>query len=299
MAFRKQALPIQFAGGVQTKQDAKQVDATQLIDLQNATFVKQTTLAKRNGYRALGQSVDGTASTYASAHGLAERDGELVLFADSQSYSYRSSSDTWSVIGDVSSVVATTRPIARTGTVQALADSATNRGVTVVAWEDSRGGVWASVVEAATQRVLLASTPINASSAGIGSPRVVAVGSNIAILYVDNGNGIIYCAIVNPSNPSATIVSQVLTDDLSTAVPAYDACPLGVTVVEPNDAVIAWAVSGGFRVGFLAPTGGLGAPVNGYPPTAFYSIGITGPLSISAANQDAGAFAVRDRKSVV
>ena len=174
MALRKQPLALQFGGGVSTKADAKQVPTTQLLNLENATFVREQTLAKRNGYVARGRAIDGALATYAGARGLAERDGELVLFSEKSSYSYRSSSDTWSDVGDVASVTCTTRPIARTGTVQTAPDAATNAGVTALAWEDSRGGVWCSVLEQASQRVILAPVQLDA---GGQRPRCVACGT--------------------------------------------------------------------------------------------------------------------------
>ena len=80
MPIRKAPLALQFAGGIETKIDAKQVPTTQLLDLQNCVFVKGTTLSKRNGYAAYSMAVDGEAALYSNPVGLAERDGELLLF---------------------------------------------------------------------------------------------------------------------------------------------------------------------------------------------------------------------------
>src|ERR1700690_754158 len=100
MALRPAPLPLQFAGGVDLKTDAKQVATTKLLDLQNCTFKKQTTLSKRNGYRALGRTVDG-GGTYGPVRGMGERDGELLVFDDQHCYSYRDSSDTFALAGNV------------------------------------------------------------------------------------------------------------------------------------------------------------------------------------------------------
>ena len=97
MALRKDSLAVTFAGGLNTKTDAKQVTIPKLLDLQNCVFTKDLTLSKRFGYGALGKQVDGSVATYSDARGLGARGNELVLFAGEQSYSHRESTDTWSL----------------------------------------------------------------------------------------------------------------------------------------------------------------------------------------------------------
>lgn len=281
MALRKQSLALQFAGGIETKQDPKQVPATKLLDLQNCTFIRQTTLAKRNGYQALGRVVDGMGGTYGNPRGLAERDDELLIFDDQQCYSYRNSSDTWAPAGKVGVASAKSTAIARTGTHQTQPDIASNGGVAACVWEDSRGGVWCSVLEDETGRILL-TQQLDAAGA---LPRCVAVGTVLHILWVNATT--IRLAVVNPATPELALVSSILTADLDPLNPVYDAEP--TTQTADNPAALAWSTPGGYRVGYLVAPGVLGTPLYGVPSIA---TALTGAVPSGIAVSWSAAFLV-------
>jgi len=277
MPIQKQPLPIAFAGGIESKTDSKQVPSTQLLNLENATFIKKSTLAKRNGYAALGQSIEEGGADLSGIVGMAKRGTELLTFDEDRAYSYRSSSDTWAEADEVSSVVATELPLARTGTNQTTPDHATNNGVTVIAWEDSRGGVYCSVLEDASKRILVAETSLDAT--GI-SPRCVAVGEVIHVYWAQSTTSRIYVAVINPATATDTPVPAILTEDLSSSNPSYDACD-GLPLYSPNrPAVMAWALQGGgYRVGYVHASGRLGSPVTSLPSVATYTDTVTGPIA--------------------
>jgi hypothetical protein len=282
----KQPLPLQFQGGIETRQDEKQVPATRLLDLQNATFIRSTTLAKRNGYRALGRIVDSEGVNYSDPVGLAvARDTELHLFDGERGLSYRESVDKWADAGPVASVTSTDKPIARTGTTQTTPDHATNGGVTVCAWEDSRGGVWMSIVETESGRLLLEPTQLDADGS---RPRCVPTGTVLHVYWANVPDGRIYCAVVNPTLPAALPVTLALTDDLSVTNPSYDACPFGVTDANPlatatmiseQPAIIAWVTALGWRLAYVHPSGVLGSPVTGLPSAATYPDDVTSGIA--------------------
>lgn len=279
MVLQPQPLPIQFAGGVETRQDSKQVPTTKLLVLENATFTKQTTLSKRNGYEALSKLIDGGSSEYDDPIGLAKRRDELLLFTDERCYSYRSSTDRWVDTGEVASIVADEQPIARTGTAQTMPDHATKSGVTVVAWEDSRGGVYASVVEAATGRILLAEVQLDSLGQ---APRCVPCGTVLHVYWTQSTTNRIYVAIVNPVMPTTTPVPAILIDDLSSTNPSYDACDAGPLYTSIGPAFIAWALQGGgYKVGYVHPSGLLGSPVTSLPSVTTWSDTITGPIAVA------------------
>lgn len=289
MPLAPQPLPIQFAGGVETQQDHKQVPATKLLTLENATFVKQSTLAKRNGYSALSKLIDGGSSEYGDVVGLASRQDELLVFAGERCYSYRDSRDRWVDTGEVLSTVATEEPIARTGTDQDTPDHATNEGVTVVAWEDSRGGIRCSVVEAATGRVLLADTLLDVNGL---QPICVPCGTVLHTYWRDS-NGRIWVAIVNPVTPTVTPVPIALVDNLSTSNPRFDATDGGPLYPEINPAVLAWAdASGGFRVGYVHPSGVMGSIITGLPVTAAWADATSGPIAVAVDRHEGEHIAV-------
>jgi hypothetical protein len=282
MPLEKAPLPIQFEGGIDTRTDSKQVPTTSLLDLQNCVFTKQTTLSKRTGYRALSTQIQNGGGDLANARGLAERDGEVILFTDKRCYSYRPSADRWANTGEVAATAATTLPIARTGSYQSQPDLAIRHGVSVYAWEDSRGGVWCSVIETATGRALQSQVQLD-SSALARSPRCLAVGEVLHVLWTREDLGQIFLAVVNPATPATAPVVSILTGDLDATKPFFDAEPAvnaPSAAFAQRPAVIAWAQSGGgYRVGYLAPSGVLGSPATSLPSVATYTDILTGPIS--------------------
>jgi hypothetical protein len=292
MALRKQPLPLTFAGGVETQQDAKGVPPARLLDLQNATFVRKTSLAKRNGYRALSTLLDTSSASYTSpagtstpAVGLAARDtGELLVLTGDKAYSYRESSGRWSTTGDIASVLASDRPLARTGTVQAMPDTATANGIRVTAWEDNRGGVWSQVIEEATGRVLQGQAQLSATGF---CPRVVVLDRTIQVLWL-TGTGAVqmFSTIYTTAAPYAAPTVQMVTDDVYPTNPVFDAttCTLYLGGVYASGVVLAWATPAGYRVGYLSSYGTLGSSVTGLPgPVAMTSAVdlVTGPIAVA------------------
>jgi hypothetical protein len=283
MALRKAPLPIQFSGGVDNRTDPKQVESTKLIDLQNGVFTRLTTISKRNGYRALSTQIQNGGGTIADARGLAIRDSERLLFTDKRCFSYRPSSDRWADSGEVAASTATTLPIARTGSYQTQPDVADRNGIRVVAWEDSRGGVWCSVFEATTGRILLSQTQLDAS-ASAKDVRCIAVGDFLHVLWTRADLKQVQLALINPATPAvAPVVSAVVTD-LGSTRPFWDACecPLGPNnVIDQRPGLIAWSQDGGgYRVGYIAPDGTLGSPLNGYPSVKTLANTMFGPIAI-------------------
>lgn len=276
MALQKAAAAVLFGGGVDTKTDAKQVIPGKLLDLQNCVFTKNLTLAKRNGYAVLSQAVDGQVAPYANPSGLARRGGELVLFADGKALSYRPSTSSWSPIGAVSSVYASGVPVGRTGTKQTAPDVAVNGGVTALAWEDSRGGVWCSALETSSARILLPPTQLDA--AGL-KPRCVAVGTVLHVLWVNGST--IYVAIINPVMASTVPTPIPLVLDLfaNASAQAYDVCPTfdQYAYDTSRPALIAWVAQNNvYHVGYLHPSGVLGSPVTNLPVVASWPISAAG-----------------------
>lgn len=289
MTVQPQPLAIQFAGGIETKQDSKQVPSVQLLNLENGMFIKRTTIAKRNGYAALSRQLE-DGSEYDGAIGMAKRGSELLLFNGERCYSYRPSTDRWADTGEVASITATERPIARTGTAQTVPDHATNGGVTVVAWEDSRGGVYCSVVEADGGRILLAETLLDADAI---SPRCVAAGTVLHVYYAVAASAELWCAVINPVAPEETPVPVVLTNDLSTTNPVYDATDAAIYYPTIAPAIMAWAdTAGGYRVSYVHPSGVLGSPVTGLPSAGTWADAITGPIAIETDRINGSALAL-------
>jgi hypothetical protein len=260
VALSRQPIAIPLVAGVNTKTDAKAVTPPSLIDLQNGVFSKAASIIKRNGYAALSQAVTAAGMDYSDARCLATRDDELLLLTVGAAYSYQDSVSSWAKIADAVSATASDRSVAHTGSNQTVPDAATSAGVRVVAWEDSRGGVWWTLVETAGERILRA--PAQLDQLGT-RPRCVAVGTVLHILYAQVAANRIYVAVINPATPLATVTPVVLTDDLSGANPSFDAVPTERT---NTPALIAWSRNGGgYRLGYVDASGVLGSPLTGHP----------------------------------
>jgi hypothetical protein len=279
MALQEGRIATRIAGGVETKLDPKSVPLTRLLDLRNGVFTRGGTVSKRSGFEALSTRIDATATSYSGTRALATRDDELILFCDSQTYSYRPSKDRWNQSGAAPAVTTTEAPVVRTGTTQTAADHATSNGITVIAWEDSLGGVWWSAIEEDTGRVLRVPAQLHASGQ---RPRCCPVGTVLHVYYCVPAEGTVYVLVVNPSDATASVSPTPLVLDLSTTVPSYDVEPTfgGYDTTEP--AAIAWCeAGGGYRVGYVHSSGVLGSPVTSLPSVATWADFTGGPIAVA------------------
>jgi hypothetical protein len=258
MALREVPVPLPFAAGVDTKSSELTAPAAKLLVLENGVFHKSLTIKKRNGYESFGTSVTGAGTSYTNAKALTRRGSEPVLLTDGTAYSHQDSLGSWNEVGSVTSVEMSDQSVAHTGSNQTIPDHADNGGVRLLAWEDSRGGIYWTLLEVDGGRVLRA--PAQLDSAG-QRPRCLKVGEVLHLVYATT-IGELRILVVNPAEPTATLTTAVLTTDLSTTNPSFDAIPTTLTN-EPG--LIVWAKStGGYRLGYLAPSGALGSPGNGY-----------------------------------
>ena len=280
MALQKLPVAVKFASGVNTKSDPKQVPAAQLLALENGVFTKAISIAKRNGYADLPRTIDGSVLTIAGATRLASRDDELLALTGSRAYSLRGNDANWSDTGAVYSVVGSDAPAVRTGTQQTASDHATLSGVRVYAWEDSRGGVWWSVVDSSTGRVCRAPEQLDAAGQ---RPRCVAVGSVLHVYWASPSTQAVKVVICNPSTPGAAVAPTILISDLDATNPVYDA---EATTHAGTPAIMAWVENGttNARIAFIDASGVIGGPATHLPLayTETADLIATSPISITS-----------------
>jgi hypothetical protein len=277
MALQPQPIRVQFTGGVDTQTDEKAVEPPALLDLENGVFSKTGRIAKRNGYDSLGAlGDDGVALDGTKARALAVRDDELILLSTDGARSYRESTGTWSAATPVRSVVARETPLSRTGTEQTQADSASNKGITVTAWVDSRGGVWWSASETDGGKILIAPQQCADGS----RPRVVAVGDSLHVYYV-KGTTEIWVVVVSYLTINQTHDPIQLINDLNPTRIAYDACDAAFGTQSAS--FIAWTTPGNlYKVGTVHESGVLGSSSTSLPaPVAGATTDLV-TLSVSA-----------------
>ena len=261
MGLQEQHVAFKFAGGVETKMDSKAVPGARLLVLENGVFTRAISIKKRNGYEALSKAIDGTVDLISGARRLASRDNELLLFTAAQCYSKQTGADQWTDVGALLAPTGFDRAAVHTGTAQTLPDRATKDGVTAYAWEDSRGGVWWTAVDAENGKIYRAPEQANADGQ---RPRCVAVGDNILILYAVPVQHRVCAIVVNPSMPTAAVSETIVVEDLDLDNPCYDAVPTARTG-EP--ALMVWHeyATTNLRIGYITGAGQIGSPASGHP----------------------------------
>jgi len=252
----EQNVIVQFAGGVETKQDRKGVMPGKLLALENAVFTKAISLVKRGGYEDLGSLVLGSDEPLPQPLALGRRQYELVAFSNDEAFSFVDDASAWIKAGDVQSVICDHEAVAKTGSDQTMADMAVLNGIAVYAWEDSRGGVWYSVLDDYTGRAIVPPLQVDA---GGERPRVHAVGVFLHVYWVRTASQEIRVWRIDPSNPTAATETILLTN-IDGALPLYD--------VDTDDvkAVIAWRnTDGEISVAYVHQQGTIGGAGLGLP----------------------------------
>lgn len=260
MAVQWRQVPIPFVAGVDTKRDRKTADAPKLLTLQNGVFTKEKTIVKRNGYLKLSdQTNETTPRTISSAEACASLGNELLLFDGKEAYSYEEVEARWIPRGDFEPVVTTRETVADTTSTQTKADCATLDGVTVFAWEDSRGGIRYSVRDSNTKAVYTHDTQLSATAS---IPRCIAIGGNLHIVYIEGGINELRTFKITPGDVIGSLAGSPTTvlSDLRVASPVYDIVPYG------NASIFVYSAAGPeTRVGYITQSGEAGAPANGFP----------------------------------
>lgn len=219
MSLAGQSIPVLFSGGLDQKTAEQLVIPGKFLVLENCVRRKLGKVQKRYGYDHLGVEVVGGSDIDAGTR-LAKLNNDLLLINDDAVYSYASSSNRWIDKGDITSVLVDTDPFVRNSDRQALGDVNTSGGITVAAWEDSRGGVRYSVVDDSTGATILYDQVADAAGS---KPKVVVANDTFLIMYRDTSDFIL-CRIIAAAAP--TTVSAPVTID-GTAYDLFDACSHG------------------------------------------------------------------------
>ena len=279
VGLQEQHIAFKFVGGVETKMDSKAVPGVRLLGLENAVFHRAGSIKKRNGYQTQSREIDGDSALVEGARKLAARGDELLQFTQDRCYSKQTGAAQWSDMGAMICAVGHDEPIVHTGSQQSMPDHATANGVTALAWEDSRGGVWWTVRDATSGAVYRA--PEQADADG-QRPRCVVAGDAIHIYYAVPAQRAVMVLVVNTSAPSATVVPDILVGDLSSANPVYDAVP---TTRAGAPALMVWYehATTNFRIGYVDAAGALGSPASGHPSVLRVAavLSATAPIALS------------------
>lgn len=255
MTLQTSTLSFTFDHGIDTKSDSKLVDPPYLTQLQNGIFTSRGSIRKRYGTAQLSQTINGTDASITSGAGLATFNRELLLFSDSNLYSYSDINEQWLDKGTAVSFKTAKQRIISDENEQFNPDMCTKGSMAIFAWEDSRGGIRGSIIDLDTNVFYLSDVPI--SSTGT-SPRTFCVGNYMHVLYADGANlksRRIAATTAIAFDAETTLITNLNASGLFDATPYSD-----------RGAIFAYSTTTNtIKVAYVTNNGLLGVGSNGYP----------------------------------
>lgn len=226
--LQKQPVNINFAQGLNTKADPKQIPVGQFVSLQNSIFTKAGLLGKRNGYGALSSLPDGL-STYLTTFG-----GNLTAIGK-KLRAYANGPMSWVDKGVFQPLTLSVIPVARSSFNQTQADSvmAANGLVCTVYTEvnNSVASYKYVIQDSTTGQNIVAPTVIPVSTGVVtGSPRVFLLGGYFILVFTNVITGVSHLQYVAVSTNSPTVVStnsDIASSYVASTTVSWDGAVLG------------------------------------------------------------------------
>lgn len=228
----KTSTSMNFARGLDTKTDPKQVEFGGFLQLVNSVFTTGKRLTKRFGFNSLTNAVtsSGTfllkafSSSLTSGRAVASYQGELIALDGTGLYSRSSSDDNWVYKGRLETVSYSSQSVLKNQYQQFVPDSAinatTNKALYVYevlgsAVGSAPSGVCVSLVDQNTGQNLLNMISVDVNGQ---KPKAIAIGSNLYVIYYDgSGNLKVYPVSETGIGSPTTIIN-----DVKTSAPNYD-----------------------------------------------------------------------------
>ena len=260
MPLQKTLVSVDLSGGIDTKTDQKLVLPSSLVELENGVFTVGSSITKRNGYSKLQDTqLDGTALPTGDA--LTSLKNELLVFGSNKLYSYTSGLGRWLDRGGFRSATTSAKDLLRNEYEQSAVDACETSETILYAWEDTSGGVRASVVDGSSNTVILDNQLISSTGK---CPRCVVLGENLTLVYVDtSGTDSIKSTQINVNDPTSFSAAKTLYTDVNTSSPWVDVSPY--TTSGDVSAVMAYAdTSNTVKVSYITSTGAAGNLASGF-----------------------------------
>lgn len=257
--LNKQSLSVNFANGLDTKTDPKQVVAGKFLSLQNSIFTKAGLLQKRNGFKPLASILDST-----SAYLTTFSEGLVAVGSSIESYS--ADTNTWVSKGSLTPSSLSTVSLIKNNTNQSYVDLAVaSNNLACVVYIDQVpiSGTLVDfykyvIVDSISGQNIIPPTLLVGSGTTYQAPKVFVLGFNFIIVFSNSSNHLQYIAI-STSNPEVvSVATDISTQYLPTSTGAFDG------VVANNNLYLmynATDLGGGVRFSFLNSTLGLGNPI--------------------------------------
>lgn len=215
--IKKQAVSVNFAQGLDTKTDPKQVQVGKFLSLKNAVFQKGGLLQKRNGFSSLPPLPDIT-YTYATTF-----NGDLTAIGNNIA-ALNTANDSWVQKGTIEPLSVSTLPLIRNNLNQTAVDAAVAaNGLVCTVYLESNGVSTVNkyaIADSITGQNIVQPSVIPVTSGTVsGGMRVFVLGTNFIIVFTNTITGSPHLQYVAISSNMPTLVGAN-TDIASSYVPA-------------------------------------------------------------------------------
>lgn len=222
--IQKQAVPISFAQGLDTKTDPKQVSVGKFLSLKNSVFDKGGLLQKRNGYAPLTNLPAGNNSTY-----LTTLNDNLTAIGDTVS-AFSQGSDTWVTKGTIQPMEVNVLHLIRNNVNQIQVDAAiASSGLVCTVYSENNGSSISykyAVADSVTGQNIISPIAIPVSSGTVtGSPRVFLLGKYFLIVFTNviTATSHLQYIAVNITNPTiVTANTDIASSYISSTTLSWD-----------------------------------------------------------------------------
>lgn len=258
--IQQQTIPINFAKGLDTKTDPKQVRIGSFLSLINSIFTKAGLLNKRNGFGKI-SSLPDSSSVY-----LTTFNQNLTAIGTSLQ-AYVQGNESWVGKGNIQPISLSVLPTVRSALSQIQCDSViSSNGIVCTAYTESNNGTLAYkyvISDSTTGQNIVDQTPIPVASGAItGSPRVFVLGGYFLIVFTNTiaGTHHLQYIAISIADPSIIIGNT----DLAANYAPTDALSWDGIVVGNNFYFAYYTTSGGnaVKINFLESSFALATAVS-------------------------------------
>jgi hypothetical protein len=203
MALNKQVLNLNFAQGLDTKNDPKQVQPGKMLALTNTIFQTGGMLQKRNGFNML-SSLPNSSATF-----LTTFNQNLTALGDNV-YAYLKGNQSWVTKGELQTVDLSVMSMVRDSHSIKSTDSATaTNGFTCIAYQkdDGVGHLYYAIIDSTTGQSITPESLVSTANNAAG--KVFVLGKYFIIVYTATSGTLKYRSI-NINNPTSVSSEVVL-----------------------------------------------------------------------------------------
>ena len=161
MALQKQVIPAPFDKGVDTK--TNQFLTTSFLSLQNCYQQKTGSVQKRYGGTNLSTQILNTNLNIDFGKTLLTYNNELLMHDGETLYSYIEPLNQWDDVSELYNNTIVSTPVIANSYNQTVPDRDISGGLELYAWQDSRGGVYYTVLDNISESIVVPEQVFNSS----------------------------------------------------------------------------------------------------------------------------------------